>query len=365
MRLRGVLLRLQTERQGWWSGYGSPLMHSPRSGILAGGNFIVDYVKTVTHYPEENMLTIIRAESMANGGGPYNVLKDLSALECGFPLEAAGLVGADVNGSWILEDCRSHRIDTTQLHRTELAPTSYTDAMTVESTGRRTFFHQPGANALLDKHHFDFSTTRTRIFHFGYLMLLPTLDSISVVDERTGASHVLEAARAAGLETSMDLVSIEHPDYSKIVRGTLPFVDHLIINEIEAGKIVGRPLDPEDVAGVLEATAEILSFGVGKSVVLHFEAGATAIERGQDAIACPSLALPAGFSKGSTGAGDAFAAGYLYALHEGWTLEARLDLAVCTAAACLTHPTPSAGVRPVQECLLLGKRFERRQMGSR
>ena len=311
------------------------------------------------------MLTIIRSESMANGGGPYNLLKDLAAMECGFPLEAAGLVGCDTNGSWILDDCRSHNIDTTQLHRTEIAPTSYTDAMTVESTGRRTFFHQPGANALLDQHHFNFSQTRTRIFHFGYLMLLQSLDAVSEQDNRTGASHVLEAARAAGLQTSMDLVSIDHPDFSKIVKSTLPFVDHLIINEIEAGKIIGRELDQDDVEGLLEATREILNLGVGKSVVLHFERGATAIERGKEAIAVGSLDLPAGFSKGSTGAGDAFAAGYVYALHEGWALDRRLNLAVCTAAACLTHPTPSAGIRPVQECLLLGEKFGRRKMDSR
>ncbi|MDA0811743.1 MAG: hypothetical protein O3C21_05050, partial [Verrucomicrobia bacterium] len=49
-----------------------------RNGILAGGNFIVDHVKVVDHYPEQEMLASILSESMSNGGGPYNVLKDLS-----------------------------------------------------------------------------------------------------------------------------------------------------------------------------------------------------------------------------------------------------------------------------------------------
>ena len=30
-------------------------MSTQRSGILAGGNFIVDYVKVIDFYPEENM----------------------------------------------------------------------------------------------------------------------------------------------------------------------------------------------------------------------------------------------------------------------------------------------------------------------
>jgi bifunctional ADP-heptose synthase (sugar kinase/adenylyltransferase) len=76
-------------------------MTSPRSGILAAGNFIVDYVKIVDHYPQQDMLASILGESQANGGGPYNVLKDLAAMQAAFPLAACGLVGDDANGRWI------------------------------------------------------------------------------------------------------------------------------------------------------------------------------------------------------------------------------------------------------------------------
>jgi sugar/nucleoside kinase (ribokinase family) len=69
----------------------------------------------------------------------------------------------------------------------------------------------------------------------------------------------------------------------------------------------------------------------------------------------PSLRLPKGFIAGATGAGDAFAAGYLHGTHENWPVATRLKLAVCTAAACLTHPTPSQGLRPVAECLKLAE----------
>jgi hypothetical protein len=61
-------------------------MSTQRSGILAAGNFIVDYVKIIDAYPEQDMLASILSESQANGGGPYNVLKDLSAMQAGFRL---------------------------------------------------------------------------------------------------------------------------------------------------------------------------------------------------------------------------------------------------------------------------------------
>ncbi|MDB6077065.1 MAG: ribokinase, partial [Akkermansiaceae bacterium] len=137
-------------------------MNNDRHGILAGGNFIVDRVKTVDHYPDQDTLATILDESLANGGGPYNVLKDLAAMGADYPLEAVGMVGRDADGDWILADCATHGIDTAQLHRSDAARTSHTDVMSVSGSGRRTFFHQRGANARLDLEHFDFTRSRAR-----------------------------------------------------------------------------------------------------------------------------------------------------------------------------------------------------------
>ena len=332
-------------------------MSHPRSGLLAAGNFIVDHVKMIDDYPEQDMLTFIRRETTSNGGGPYNVLKNLAAMRAGFPLAALGLVGADENGRWIAADCSAHGICTLQLRRTEQAPTSYTDAMTVGKSGRRTFFHQPGANALLGVDDFDFTATTHRIFHIGYLMLLEQLDHFE--DGRTGAAVVLERAKRAGFETSVDLVSTEHPNYREIVHSALPFTDHLLINEVEAGKIVGRRLHQQDLVGLCAAAEELMEW-VGRTVVIHFEEGAVALEKSGAVQIVGSLQLPDGFSRGATGAGDAFAAGYLYGLHEDWPMRERLNLAICTAAASLTHPTPSQGLRPVKECLALAQDYPQR-----
>ncbi|HEY1048107.1 MAG TPA: carbohydrate kinase family protein [Prosthecobacter sp.] len=331
---------------------------SQRCGILAGGNFIIDHVKLIDAWPEQDMLTFIRGQTASNGGGPYNVLKDLAAMRVGYPLEAAGLVGRDAHGGWILRDCRDAGINVTQLHQTDAAPTSYTDAMTVSGTGRRTFFHQLGTNAVLGAQHFDFSLAQARIFHLGYLMLLTELDRL-LPGGRTVASHVLESAQAAGLLTSVDLVSTDHPDFRPIVEASLPFTDFLIINEIEAGKVVGRCLktSPQDLNLIKQAAQDLLAKGVRREVIIHFEAGAVVATKDGSLHHQPSLQLPPGFVVGATGAGDAFAAGYLHGTHEGWPVPERLKLAVTSAAMSLTHPTPSQGLRPVAECLALMEQF--------
>jgi sugar/nucleoside kinase (ribokinase family) len=267
-------------------------------------------------------------------------------------------VGRDANGNWILNDCRKAGIDVAQLRQTEQAPTSYTDAMTVAATGRRTFFHQRGANALLGEGDFDFSGTGARLFHLGYLMLLDEMDRL-LPDGGTVAARVLAAAKGAGLLTSVDIVSTENPQFREIAEAALPHTDYLIINEVEAGKVAGvnlktSPVDVEAVAAVAQA---LLAKGVNRQVVIHFEAGAVVADADGTVTRQASLKLPPNFIAGATGAGDAFAAGYLHGIHEGWPTAECLRLAVCTAAACLRHPTPSLGLGPVAECLTLAQEF--------
>jgi hypothetical protein len=177
------------------------MMTPERSGLLAGGNFIVDQLKLVDHYPEQDRLAFVSSQSRTNGGGPYNVLKDLAAMAAPFPLAAIGMVGDDENGRWIRDDLRECGIDTGQLHVTIEAATSYTDVFSVESTGRRTFFHQPGANALLEPAHFDFSNSSAKLFHDADLMLLDRLDHFDASGSTAAASVVFEPFESIITET--------------------------------------------------------------------------------------------------------------------------------------------------------------------
>src|ERR671912_163252 len=69
------------------------------------------------------------------------------------------------------------------------------------------------------------------------------------------------------------------------------------------------------------------------------------------------LRVPASYIQGAAGAGDAFASGVLFGLHEGGPVDDALRLGVCAAAASLAHPTCSEGVLSRTECLALATRF--------
>ena len=333
---------------------------SPRSGILAGGNWIVDQVKMIDVWPQLEALANITNQSQGTGGAPYNVLLDLAKMGAGFPLAGAGLVGRDTLGDAILADCRAHGIDTRWLKRNGEAPTSYTDVMTEVGGGRRTFFHCRGANALWDGRNIDFNKTRARIFHLGYLLLLDALD-VHHPSCGTGAAALLAAAQQSGLKTSVDVVSEDSDRFAGVVTPALKYTDYCIINEFEAGKTTGmkvRGIDGRlDHQQLRSAARALLRSGVRDLVVIHSREGGYALTaKGQESWQ-DSLALPDNYVVGSAGAGDAFCAGVLYGLHEGWKTQQCLLAGTCAAAASLAHPTCTAGMKSLTACLALARKY--------
>jgi sugar/nucleoside kinase (ribokinase family) len=332
---------------------------SSRNGLLAGGNWIVDAVKMIDVWPQQDALANIHSESRGTGGSPFNVLVDLAIMGCGFALEAVGLVGNDAHGRFILNTCHELGIQTQALQITPDAPTSFTDVMTVASTGRRTFFHARGANALLDDTHFDFSKTTARMFHLGYLLLLDGLDK-PCPEFGTVAARVLARARQAGLKTSIDVVSEDSERFAKIVLPALKYVDYCIMNEFEAGRVTGRSIRKEggiDFAELKAAMEDLLAAGVHDSVLVHFPEGGCILDKQGGWTQHGSVILPEGYIKGAAGAGDAFTAGVLMARHQGLSQKEQLQLGVCAAAANLADETCTGGLKSASECLAIGARY--------
>jgi len=330
-----------------------------RAGILAGGNWIVDRVKFVDTYPCQDGLASILSEAAANGGSPFNLLVDLAKLGACFPLLGVGLIGADADGEWIRRTCAAHSIDTTYLGVHPTAHTSYTDVMTVQQTGRRTFFHQRGANAFLDNGHFDFSSANAKFFHLGYLMLLDRLDGLDP-DFGTMAARTLFRARQAGMKTSVDLVSEDSQRFQRVVLPALKHVDFCFLNEFELERTTGlevRCTQGIDFKALQNAAALLLEAGVREWVFVHFPEGACAIGRNSELRVQGSVKIPAEQIVSSVGAGDAFAAAILYGMHERASIETVLRYGVCAAASCLFAAGASDGIRTLEACLRIEHEF--------
>ena len=332
-------------------------MNHPRTGILAAGVWIVDVSKRINHWPETQTLAIIDQVISTNGGAAFNVACDLKKLDADLLVEGAGLIGEDAPGAYILETCRQFGVDASRLLSTSTHPTSFTDVMTERGTGRRTFFHMPGTNALFNESHLDLAQCHAKIFFMGYLGLLAAMDACEATG-RNPSSRVFEEASRLGMLTAADLVSAPNEHLAAQVCPCLPHLDILLTNEWEAARLTGCSLAAGDLVTFDAAMAlakDVLALGVRGSVVLHFAHGAVLVSANGEPFAQSAVHVPKSEVVGTTGAGDAFAAGFLLGTNHGMTPQQSLELAVCSAATSLHAITCSDSIRPWEECLAYGR----------
>jgi sugar/nucleoside kinase (ribokinase family) len=340
-----------------------------RHGITAGGTWIVDYTKTVPRYAGEGACTKVLNEKVSNGGAPYNLLVDLRRLEAPFPLRAVGRIGKDLDGASIVKDCRSHDIDTSRLHVTPEASTSFSDIMASIETGMRTSFNHAGANAVLTTEDFDLRNDSSRILYFGSLFFLEALDAVHERHGSQGAA-LLAAARQTGLLTCVDIERAAHVSSVEFIKGcraALKFTDIVIVNIEIAELLTGlflRQSTGVDLVATEEAAGVLAELGSAKCVVIRFPSGALAMNQENQIAIEGSLQIPRNRLVNASGAGHAFAAGFLYAYHEEWSLQKALQAAHASAAACLMESTASAGIRPMDECLALVEKYGQRSLIS-
>ena len=315
---------------------------------------LVDNVKMISRWPDKGMLVQISSVKRAVGGAVCNSGIDLKVLDPSVTVKALGKLGDDDAGDFVVSTLESRGLDCSLVSRVAGVPTSFTDVMTVETTGERTFFNIHGADSTLVPDDVDVAKLDCGIFHFGYLLLL---DGMDAPDEEYGtrAARLLAKVRAAGIRTSIDIVSEQSERFARIVRPALRHCDYVVINEVEGSMATGVPAD--DMRGICEGLFEL---GVGERVVVHRPECGVSMDRDGTFVEVPSLELPSGWIKGSVGAGDAFCAGILYSLLKGTDPEYALRLASCTAAMNLASPDSTGGAESLAETMELENRFGRR-----
>ncbi len=306
-------------------------MGMDRKGIAVCGSLIVDKINEIAGYPSIGELTKIIRSSRAVGGCVCNVGIDLKKISPALDVSAIGMIGNDADGEYIKEILSGNGLDISNLSVTDADETSYTDVMSVTG-GQRTFFTYAGADGAFTANDFDTDKINAKILHLGYFLLLDKIDAGEGLE-------ILKKASAAGIETSIDLVS-ENSDRYSLVIPCLEHTDYLIINELEAGKLAEIPPEKENIAKIAQ---KLKAMGVRKKVIIHFREGAVCCSD-SGVSASGSVDIPRSEIKGTTGCGDAFCAGALYGIYKGLSDLEILDFAASSAAMALRSADATSGL---------------------
>ena len=319
-----------------------------KNGIAVAGSILVDDINEISAYPQAGELTKIKSVQKSVGGCVPNVAIDLKRICPNLIVKAVGKVGDDENGVYVKEVLTKNGVETTGV-LTGKEKTSFTQVMSVTG-GQRTFFTYAGASADFGVNDVDFDGLNVKMLHLGYFLLLDKIDG-------GDGLATLKKAKENGVKTSIDLVS-ENSDRYSIVLPCLPYVDNLIINEVEASGLTGLAPTRENL---VEMATKLKGYGVTERVIIHTpEVGVCVSENGVQLI--PAYDLPANFIVGTTGAGDAFCAGALLGIYQGKSDKEILEFASASAVSALSSADATSGLRTEKEINELCKGFKRKEL---
>lgn len=331
------------------------------AGVAVAGSLVADVIKMISYYPDKGMLADISSESYGIGGCVSNTAVGVKKLDPSIEVKSIGLTGKDDKGKFLKEKLDAFGIDTSLIRETEKEVTSFSDVMTVTSTGERTFFHNRGACRLFDESCMHLDTLDAELVLLGYGGLL---DAMNKPDETYGTvlARTFHDMKEKGIETAMDVASLkDQEEMHRLIVPSLKYVDYLIVNEIESGMIAG--ISPRDEKGELipgaleEICRRIMSFGVGKCCVVHAPEVGCAVDRDGKYYEEPSLKLPKGYIVGAVGAGDSFCAGILYSIYKKLPVQEALKIGASSAAANLSAGDSVGGLRSIEETMELYKKY--------
>lgn len=319
-----------------------------KDGIAVVGTILVDKLNEIAAYPKVGELTKISRVKKSVGGCVPNVAVDLKRICPELTVKAVGKIGNDDDGEFVKNVLRKDGVDVEYVGKTG-GKTSFTEVMSVVG-GQRTFFTYAGANADLGADDVPLSALNVKILHLGYLLLLDKIDGGE-------GEKLLKRAQESAIKTSIDFVS-ENSDRYASVLPCLRYTDNLIINEIEAGRLTG--IEPNK-ANMMSICKKLQSFGVCERVIVHCpEYGACL--NGDVYTVVPSYELSDEFIRGTTGAGDAFCAGALYAIYAGLSDKELLEFASAAAVAALSEVDATSGMKSKSEIERFCEKLDRRNI---
>lgn len=296
------------------------------------GILVADVIaRPIRILPDRGKLVQVEAITLSLGGCASNTGTGLARM--GVSTAVIGKVGRDSFGDYIEQTLRQEGIDTRGVIRDETVHTSATMVL-VEPDGERRFIHYVGANAALREEDIPRDVVaEAKILHIGGALLLPGLDGEPM-------ARLLAWAQAQGLVTSLDTVWDAQGRWLDVLQPCFPYVDYFLPSIAEAQEITGYT-EPREIAHFL------LSRGVRVVGLKMGEKGCYVCTEAEEWYlpAYPVAAVDA------TGAGDAYVAGFLAGILQGWDLKRTAQLANAAGACCVTSLGATTGMRSLAETL--------------
>ena len=288
--------------------------------ILCLGDIMLD-VTAVVGAPIKQGVETRAAISTQGGGAAANVASWLAVS--GTPAHLIARVGDDPAGQTVLAELDKFGVE----HSHIVVSGSRTGVVVVlvDALGERTMFPDSGANSGLSAADLPPLDEITAVYLSGYPLVNPA--------SREGALDILRIVKERGLPVIFDpsTVGVLLEVGLNQVREWLQLVDVVVLNEEEAHFLSGKN-NPVDAAADLLTLAPVVVIKRGGN-------GALAQSRHSQLVQTPALEVSV---VDTTGAGDAFAAGFI----KSWIVDHDLAEALTSGTSLAAQCVGIVGSRP-------------------
>jgi sugar/nucleoside kinase (ribokinase family) len=298
--------------------------------VVCVGIMVADVVaRPVDSIPKKGSLGLVSAIELHSGGCAVNTGIALSKI--GINSAVIGKVGFDPFGDFLINTCKSNKVYSAGIVRSKTVGTSATTVL-VDSHGERTFIHYPGANNELKYNEINLKPYRkAKILHLAGSLLMHKLDGAP-------SARLLKDAKRMGMITSLDTAWDSTGRWMKAIAPCLPYTD-IFMAGINEARMITKKNNPKEIANAL------ISKGV-KTVALKMGAKGSYIQSGNTGFFIPAFKVK---TIETTGAGDAFVAGFLVGTLKRWPIEKTGRFANAVGALSTMAMGASAGVKSLKE----------------
>lgn len=301
--------------------------------VLSLGIYVVDVLgRPIDQFPEKGKLALFDELEIHAGGCANNTAIALARL--GISAGAMGKVGADAFGNLILQGLTDNDVNTVGMQQDADASTSFT-FVAIASDGERTFYHYIGANGELCEADLNWELIKDiKILHIAGALVMPSFDGVPM-------ANVLQKAKALGITTSLDTAYDATGRWMETLEPCLPHVDIFMPSIVEAQNLTGLSEHREIIQFLRD------NYSINTIIIKMGENGSYASTPEAEYLA-PAYPVDV---VDATGAGDAYAAGFLAGTLMDWDLKATAELASATGAACVTAIGTTTGIQNLEETL--------------
>jgi sugar/nucleoside kinase (ribokinase family) len=300
--------------------------------IACLGVLVADLLaRPVDGMPPRGRLGLVDQMELHVGGNAANTGMDLAKL--GVSSVVLGKVGADGLGDFMVQSIAKAGADIRGIVRDSSVGTSGSMVL-VASDGERTFIHYYGGNAEFRAEDVNWDVIgEAKILHVTGALLMPAFDGAPMAE-------TMKRAREMGLVTGLDTCWDATGKWMRTLGPCLPQADYFLPSISEAQAVSGCT-DPRDAAKALrDAGVNTVGLKLGEEGCLILsDAGELRVP----AFRCNAV--------DGTGTGDAWNAGFMTGVLNGWDLERTARFANAVGAQCVQAIGASAGVKSMAETL--------------